>query len=180
MSSYIQIDQPDLLIPIEWNSKTEKSGAKAEVDDLCWFHKYGVNSPSPKTNLVYVCVKTLRPFLALCQKYLALLGSPQTTSTIHVYMFISLSSELAVAASPLQYRLLKGQLHQHMSIEELQVDADVISYKCSVGCLDSTFFWIQHSHWRALCFYTWCDCIYFNVAFKCPCSLRDRLQPLIG
>uniref|UniRef100_A0A3P9HST9 Kell metallo-endopeptidase (Kell blood group) n=1 Tax=Oryzias latipes TaxID=8090 RepID=A0A3P9HST9_ORYLA len=106
---YIQIDQPDLLIPIEWNSKTEKSGAKAE---------------------------TLRPFLALCQKYLALLGSPQTTSTIHVYMFISLSSELAVAASPLQYRLLKGQLHQHMSIKELQRQAPAIDW---LDCLQAVF-----------------------------------------
>lgn len=29
-----QIDQPDLMIPIEWNSKTEKSQAKTQVDDL--------------------------------------------------------------------------------------------------------------------------------------------------
>ncbi|RVE62738.1 hypothetical protein OJAV_G00161080 [Oryzias javanicus] len=106
---YIQIDQPDLLIPIEWNSKTEKSGAKAE---------------------------TLRPFLTLCQKYLTLLGSPETTSKIHVYMFISLSSELAVAASPLQYRLLKGQLHQRMSIEDLQRQAPAIDW---LGCLQSVF-----------------------------------------
>lgn len=32
--TYIQIDQPDLLIPIEWNNKTQKSQAKTQVDDL--------------------------------------------------------------------------------------------------------------------------------------------------
>lgn len=133
------------MIPIEWNSKIEKSGAKAEVDDLCWFHKYGTNTPSGKTNIVCVCVKTLRPFLTLCQKYLTLLGSPETTSRIHVYMFISLSSELAVAASPLQYRLLKGQLHQRMSIEDLQVKANIIPLKYSIAS-------------RCVC--TWCDRVY--------------------
>ncbi|KAM9723634.1 kell blood group glycoprotein [Menidia menidia] len=106
---YIQIDQPDLLIPIEWNSKTQKSKAKTE---------------------------TLRPFLALCQRYLALLGSPQSRSMIHVGMFISLSSELAVAASPLHYRLVKGQLHQRMTIKELQRQAPAINW---LDCLQATF-----------------------------------------
>ncbi|XP_041843817.1 kell blood group glycoprotein [Melanotaenia boesemani] len=106
---YIQIDQPDLLIPIEWNSKTQKSEAKTE---------------------------TLRPFLASCQRYLALLGSPQSRSMIHVGMFISLSSELAVAASPLHYRLLKGQLHQRMTIKELQKQAPAIDW---LGCLQIAF-----------------------------------------
>ncbi|XP_067457300.1 kell blood group glycoprotein [Thunnus thynnus] len=106
---YIQIDQPDLLIPIEWNSKTQKSQAKTQ---------------------------TLRPFLASCQRYLALLGSPSSTSIIHVGMFISLSSELAVAAAPLPYRLSKGQLYQRMTIKELQSQAPAIDW---LGCLQAAF-----------------------------------------
>uniref|UniRef100_A0A672FZK6 Kell blood group glycoprotein-like n=2 Tax=Salarias fasciatus TaxID=181472 RepID=A0A672FZK6_SALFA len=106
---YIQIDQPDLLIPIEWNSKTQKSEAKTE---------------------------TLRPFLASCQRYLAMLGAPPSNRMIHVGLFISLSSELAVAASPLHYRLVKGQLHQRMTIKELQEQAPAIDW---LGCLQATF-----------------------------------------
>lgn len=106
---YIQIDQPDLLIPIEWNSKTQTSRAKTE---------------------------TLRPFLASCQRYLAFLGSPTSMRMLHVGTFISLSSELAVAASPLEYRLLKGQLHQRMTIRELQSQAPAIDW---LGCLQAAF-----------------------------------------
>ncbi|XP_042345255.1 kell blood group glycoprotein [Plectropomus leopardus] len=106
---YIQIDQPDLLIPIEWNSKTLKSQAKTQ---------------------------TLRPFLASCQRYLALLGAPDSSSMIHVGTFISLSSELAVAAAPLQYRLSKGQLYQRMTIRELQIQAPAIDW---LGCLQAAF-----------------------------------------
>lgn len=43
---------------------------------------------------------------------------------IHVGTFISLSSELAVAASPRRYRLSKGLLYQRMTIKELQVRED--------------------------------------------------------
>ncbi|KAL7394308.1 hypothetical protein ABVT39_023942 [Epinephelus coioides] len=106
---YIQIDQPDLLIPIEWNSKTMKSQAKTQ---------------------------TLRPFLASCEEYLALLGAPASRSMIHVGTFISLSSELAVAATPLQYRLSKGQLYQRMTIRELQSQAPAIDW---LGCLQAVF-----------------------------------------
>ncbi|KAM6994818.1 kell blood group glycoprotein isoform 2-T2 [Tautogolabrus adspersus] len=104
---YIQIDQPDLLIPIEWNSKTQKSQARTQ---------------------------TLRPFLASCQRYLALLGAPPSSIMIHVGMFISLSSEFAVAASPLHYRLSKGQLHQRMTIKQLQSQAPAIDW---LGCLQA-------------------------------------------
>lgn len=69
-------------------------------------------------------IQTLRPFLASCQKYLALLGAQPSVSMIHVGTFISLSSELAVAATPLQYRLSKGQLYQRMTIKELQVQEE--------------------------------------------------------
>lgn len=43
---------------------------------------------------------------------------------IHVGMFISLSSELAVAAAPRHYRLSKGLLYQRMTIKELQVQEE--------------------------------------------------------
>ncbi|XP_074539506.1 kell blood group glycoprotein isoform X2 [Halichoeres trimaculatus] len=106
---YIQIDQPDLLIPIEWNSKTQKSQAKTQ---------------------------TLRPFLASCQRYLALLGAPRSSIMIHVGTFISLSSEIAVAAAPLHYRLSKGQLHHRMTIKQLQSQAPAIDW---LGCLQAAF-----------------------------------------
>ncbi|XP_068425831.1 kell blood group glycoprotein [Clinocottus analis] len=106
---YIQIDQPDLLIPIKWNSKTQKSQAKTQ---------------------------TLRPFLASCQSYLALLRAPPSTSMSHVGRFISLSSELAVAAAPLHFRLSKGQLYQRMTIRELQNQAPAIDW---LGCLKDAF-----------------------------------------
>ncbi|XP_071372658.1 kell blood group glycoprotein isoform X1 [Centroberyx affinis] len=106
---YIQIDQPDLLIPTEWNSKTQKSQAETQ---------------------------TLRPFLALSQRYLALLGVPSSSSNCHVGIFISLSSELAVATAPLPHRLLKGQLYQRMTIKELQTQAPAIDW---LRCLQTAF-----------------------------------------
>ncbi|XP_038140466.1 kell blood group glycoprotein isoform X2 [Cyprinodon tularosa] len=106
---YIQIDQPDLLIPIEWNSEKQQSRAKAE---------------------------TLRPFLSSCQSYLAFLGSPPSNRLFHVGTFISLSSELAVATSPVQYRRLKGQLYQRITIRELQSQAPAIDW---LGCLQAAF-----------------------------------------
>ncbi|KAK5861766.1 hypothetical protein PBY51_017219 [Eleginops maclovinus] len=106
---YIQIDQPDLLIPIEWNSKTLKSQAKTQ---------------------------TLRPFLASCHRYLALLGAVPNSSMIHVGTFISLSSELAVAAAPLQHRLSTGRLYQRMTIRELQSKAPAIDW---LSCLQAAF-----------------------------------------
>ncbi|XP_055019721.1 kell blood group glycoprotein isoform X2 [Boleophthalmus pectinirostris] len=107
--NYIQIDQPDLLIPIDFNSQTEKSEAKTE---------------------------TLRPFFSMCTRYLSLLGAPQRDSLNHVGQFISLSSELAVATAPLEYRLAKGQLYQRMTIRELQSQAPVIDW---LGCLQMAF-----------------------------------------
>ncbi|KAM6968302.1 kell blood group glycoprotein [Aplochiton taeniatus] len=106
---YIQIDQPEFHIPTEWSSKTQKSKANAQI---------------------------LRPFLASCHKYLSLLGAPPRTSSLHVGLFISLSSELAVAASPLSHRLVKGHLYQHMTIRELQAQAPNIDW---LGCLQSVF-----------------------------------------
>uniref|UniRef100_A0A3P8WVG3 Kell metallo-endopeptidase (Kell blood group) n=1 Tax=Cynoglossus semilaevis TaxID=244447 RepID=A0A3P8WVG3_CYNSE len=106
---YIQIDQPDLLIPIEWNNETKRSQVETQ---------------------------TLRPFLSTCQRYLTLLGAPDDKSLHHVGHFLSLSSELAVAASPPRYRLSKGQLYQRMSIRDLQLQAPDIDW---LGCLQTTF-----------------------------------------
>ncbi|XP_041650291.1 kell blood group glycoprotein [Cheilinus undulatus] len=109
MKRYIQIDQPDLLIPIEWSSKTHKSQAKTQ---------------------------TLRPFLASCQRYLELLGARPSSIMSHVGMFIALSSEFAVAASPLHYRLSKGQLYHRMTIKQLQSQAPAIDW---LSCLQAAF-----------------------------------------
>ncbi|XP_034001598.1 kell blood group glycoprotein [Trematomus bernacchii] len=106
---YIQIDQPDLLFPIEWNSRTLKSQANTQ---------------------------TLRPFLASCQRYLALLGAPPNSSMLHVWTFISLSSELAVAAAPLQHRLASGQLYERITLRELQTKAPAIDW---LSCLRAAF-----------------------------------------
>ncbi|XP_072317406.1 kell blood group glycoprotein [Eucyclogobius newberryi] len=106
---YIQIDQPDLLIPIEWNSQFEKSEVKTE---------------------------TLRPFFSLCERFLALLGAPVSSRMYHVGLFISLSSELAVATAPLQYRLSRGQLYQRMTVRDLQSQAPLIDW---LGCLQTAF-----------------------------------------
>ncbi|CAL8247354.1 unnamed protein product [Lota lota] len=106
---FIQIDEPDLLIPIVWNNKMQKSIARTQ---------------------------TLMPFLALCQRYLALLGAPSGSSIIHVGIFISLSSELAVATSPLSYRLLNGQLYQRITVQELESQAPAIDW---LGCLRAVF-----------------------------------------
>ncbi|KAM8869344.1 kell blood group glycoprotein isoform 3-T3 [Spinachia spinachia] len=106
---YIQIDQPDLLIPVRWNAKTLKSQAETQ---------------------------TLRPFLESCQRYLALLGAPSSRSMIHMGTFVSLSSELAVAAAPMHIRLSRGQLYQRMTIAELQEQAPAIDW---LGCLRAAF-----------------------------------------
>ncbi|KAK6326732.1 hypothetical protein J4Q44_G00023770 [Coregonus suidteri] len=106
---YIQIDQPDFQIPIEWSSKTQKSKANTQI---------------------------LRPFLASYQRMLALLGFPSSSTGLHVGLFISLSSELAVAASPLQHHLQQGLLYQRITIKELQTLAPAIDW---LGCLQATF-----------------------------------------
>ncbi|XP_036824877.1 kell blood group glycoprotein isoform X2 [Oncorhynchus mykiss] len=108
---YIQIDQPDFQIPTEWSSKTQKSKANTQI---------------------------LRLFLASYQRLLALLGSPSSSTILHIGLFISLSSELAVAASPLPHRLQQGLLYQRITIKELQVRtlAPAIDW---LGCLQTTF-----------------------------------------
>ncbi|XP_028984780.1 kell blood group glycoprotein isoform X2 [Betta splendens] len=109
LKRYIQIDQPNLLIPIEWNSRTNKSQVKAQ---------------------------TLRPFLALCQRYLSFLGATAGSSMIHAGTFMSLSSELAVSAAPPRYRRARGQLSQRVSIRELQSRAPAVDW---LRCLQAVF-----------------------------------------
>jgi hypothetical protein len=70
----------------------------------------------------------LRLFLASYQRLLALLGSPSSSTILHIGLFISLSSELAVAASPLPHRLQQGLLYQRITIKELQVRLCVCTY----------------------------------------------------
>ncbi|XP_038832930.1 kell blood group glycoprotein isoform X2 [Salvelinus namaycush] len=106
---YIQIDQPDFQIPTEWSSKTQKSKANTQI---------------------------LRLFLASYQRLLGLLGSPSSSTSLHIGLFISLSSELAVAASPLPHRLQQGLLYQRITIKELQTLAPAIDW---LGCLQTTF-----------------------------------------
>ncbi|XP_029534910.1 kell blood group glycoprotein isoform X1 [Oncorhynchus nerka] len=106
---YIQIDQPDFQIPTEWSSKTQKSKANTQI---------------------------LRLFLASYQRLLALLGSPSSSTILHIGLFISLSSELAVAASPLPHRLQQGLLYQRITIKELQTLAPAIDW---LSCLQTTF-----------------------------------------
>uniref|UniRef100_A0AAY5L8G0 Kell metallo-endopeptidase (Kell blood group) n=1 Tax=Esox lucius TaxID=8010 RepID=A0AAY5L8G0_ESOLU len=81
-------------------------------------------------------IQILRPFLASCQKLLDLLGFPFSSTSIHVGLFISLSSELAVEASPLAHRLERGLLYQRLTIKELQTLAPAIDW---LGCLRATF-----------------------------------------
>ncbi|XP_062321758.1 kell blood group glycoprotein [Osmerus eperlanus] len=106
---YIQIDQPDFQIPIVWSNEKQKSKANTQ---------------------------TLRPFLASCEKYLALLGSAPISNSLHVGLFISLSSELAVTAAPLHHRLQLGLLYQRKTIRELQTLAPAIDW---LGCLQAAF-----------------------------------------
>ncbi|KAJ3598022.1 hypothetical protein NHX12_001536 [Muraenolepis orangiensis] len=106
---YIQIDEPDLLFPTEWDTMLQKSIAKTQ---------------------------TLQPFLVLCQRYMVLLGVSPSNSTHHVGVFVALSSELARATSPRSYRLLNGQLYQLITVQQLNNQAPIIDW---LGCLQAVF-----------------------------------------
>lgn len=71
--------------------------------------------------LLPLSFQTIRIFLAAWKRYLTLLGFQPMDWMVPVGMFTSLSSELAVAIAPLEYRLAKGLLYQSMTIRELQV-----------------------------------------------------------
>lgn len=152
-----QIDQPNLLIPIEWNSKTNKSQVKAQVDYFARllliqeisFNEYSTIYPYYYCiNLLSPLIQTLRPFLASCQRYLALLGATSSSSMIHEGTFMSLSSELAVTAAPLHYRLSQGQLYKRMTLKELQVQNSGLLYAkyCVQIHCNNTFSLCKSSH----------------------------------
>ncbi|XP_059363449.1 kell blood group glycoprotein homolog isoform X2 [Carassius carassius] len=106
---YIQIDEPYFQFPIDWNSKTQKSKASTRY---------------------------LRPFYMSCGQYLALLGVPSNETTQHCGLYISLSTTLALGASPLSYRLSQKLLYRRITIQELQTLAPAIDW---LACLQATF-----------------------------------------
>ncbi|XP_055066561.2 kell blood group glycoprotein isoform X1 [Misgurnus anguillicaudatus] len=106
---YIQIDEPHFQFPIDWNNNTQKS----------------------KANYQY-----LRPFLTSCKEVLALLGVPPSRTPQDCGLYVSLSTTLAVATSPLSYRLSQKLLYHNITIDELQTRAPAIDW---LACLQATF-----------------------------------------
>ncbi|XP_077065136.1 kell blood group glycoprotein isoform X2 [Siphateles boraxobius] len=105
---YIQIDEPHFQFPIDWNSITHKSKASTRY---------------------------LRPFYSSCGQYLALLGVPSSKTTQHCGLYISLSTTLAVATSPLPYRLSQKLLFHRITIQELQTVAPAIDWLASLQAI---------------------------------------------
>nr|XP_023648497.1 kell blood group glycoprotein-like isoform X2 [Paramormyrops kingsleyae] len=109
---YIQIDQPDIQIPVEWISKKPiPISRKKKVQDL-------------------------RHFLLSRVQLLSLLGVPSSSTSQHMGMFIQLSSELAQFTSPLLYRLQHQLLYHRLTVGELQAQAPAIDW---LGCLQASF-----------------------------------------
>ncbi|XP_039550336.1 kell blood group glycoprotein-like [Pimephales promelas] len=106
---YIQIDEPHFQFPIDWNSRTNKSKASTRY---------------------------LRPFYSSCGQYLALLGVLSNNTTQHCGLYVSLSTTLAVATSPLHYRLSQKLLYHRITIQELQTVAPAIDW---LACLQAIF-----------------------------------------
>ncbi|XP_028833189.1 kell blood group glycoprotein isoform X2 [Denticeps clupeoides] len=107
--SYIQIDQPEFQLPIEWDSISQTSKAKTE---------------------------SLRSFLTFSLQLFTLLGVPPKTKSMHNGLYIALSSELARAAMPLQYRLHNNMMYQRLTVHQLQQLAPAIDW---LGSLKATF-----------------------------------------
>ncbi|KAA0703008.1 Kell blood group glycoprotein [Triplophysa tibetana] len=107
--TYIQIDEPHFQFPIDWNSETNKSKASSQY---------------------------LRPFLSSCSQYLVLLGVPSNRTIQHCGLFMALSTTLAVATSPLPYRLSQRLLYHTITIQELQILAPAIDW---LACLKASF-----------------------------------------
>ncbi|TRY94303.1 hypothetical protein DNTS_030383 [Danionella cerebrum] len=105
----VYIDEPHFQFPIDWNNKTHKSKAST---------------------------KFLRPFFLTCGQYLALLGVSPGETTQHCGLYVSLSTTLAVATSPLHYRLGQKLLYHKITIQELQIVAPAIDWLSS---LQATF-----------------------------------------
>ncbi|KAI1885807.1 hypothetical protein AGOR_G00207590 [Albula goreensis] len=106
---YVQIDQPEFQIPVEWDSKEKKSKLKPQnVQQFLYFHL----------------------------QLLGLLGVHAQSTNLHTGLFLQLSSQLALASSPLSHRLQKQLLYQRMTVSELQAAAPAIDW---LGCLQATF-----------------------------------------
>ncbi|XP_007249904.3 kell blood group glycoprotein [Astyanax mexicanus] len=106
---YIQIDQPDFQFPIEWNSGTQRS----------------------KIN-----IQSLRPFFSSCRQLMTLLDVPSSHTTLHCGLYVSLSSTLVTATSPLTYRLSQKLLYHRITLQELQLLAPAIDW---LNCLKAVF-----------------------------------------
>ncbi|XP_036394034.1 kell blood group glycoprotein [Megalops cyprinoides] len=106
---YIQIDQPEFQIPVEWDNKEKKSK---------------------------VTPQTMRHFLSPHLQLLGRLGAPSSSTNLHTGLFLQLSSQLALAASPLSHRLQHQLLYQRMTVRELQAVAPAIDW---LRCLRATF-----------------------------------------
>ncbi|KAJ8289903.1 hypothetical protein GJAV_G00006590 [Gymnothorax javanicus] len=106
---YIQIDQPEFQIPVEWDGQEKKS----------------------KVN-----IQTLRQLLSFQLELLALLGVRSNSTNLHTGKFLQLFSELILAASPLPHRLQQQQLYHRMTLRELQAAAPAIDW---LGSLRAVF-----------------------------------------
>ncbi|KAJ8392883.1 hypothetical protein AAFF_G00070870 [Aldrovandia affinis] len=106
---YIQIDQPEFQIPVEWDSNENKSKLK---------------------------LQNVRQSLSFHLQLLGLLGVPFGSTNLHTGLFLQLSSQLALAASPLTHRLQHKLLYQRMTVRELQAAAPAIDW---LSCLQATF-----------------------------------------
>ncbi|XP_018593427.2 kell blood group glycoprotein [Scleropages formosus] len=108
---YIQIDQPDFQIPVEWKSKDKTSKEKTLSQDL-------------------------RHFLMSRVRLLGLLGVPSSSTSSHMGFFIQLSSELALFTQSLSNRMQRKLLFHRMTVKELQAQAPGIDW---LGCLQAVF-----------------------------------------
>ncbi|KAL4616753.1 kell blood group glycoprotein-like [Arapaima gigas] len=106
---YIQLDQPDIQIPVEWKSNKKNSKEKAQ---------------------------DLRNFLLSQVQLLSLLGISLSSTSMHTGHLIQLSSQLARFTRPLLYRLQQQQLYHRMTVKELQAQAPAIDW---LGCLRAVF-----------------------------------------
>lgn len=106
---YIQIDQPDFQFPVDWNSNTQRS----------------------KIN-----IQSLRPFFSSCRQLMTVLDVPSTHTIQHCGLYVSLSSTLVTATSPLTYRLSQKLLYHRITLQELQLLAPAIDW---FNCLKTVF-----------------------------------------
>ncbi|XP_063054269.1 kell blood group glycoprotein [Engraulis encrasicolus] len=97
---YIQIDQPDLQIPTQWDNQSQTSKSHPSV----------------------------RAFVSTSNHFLTLLGVPAQSRAMHKGLYTMLASELAVKTSPLHHRQQANMLYRRLTIAELQTLAPVIDW----------------------------------------------------